>query len=228
VENGVVRIDEMRKAMEATKRSQADIAKIIKTIEEIAFQTNILALNAAVEAARAGEAGGGFAVVADEVRSLAQRSAAAARETEAMIQRAISDGKHGAELTEEVARTLTEIAEETRQVDTLVAEIAAASKEQELGIAEISRAVTQIDQVTQANSKTAEETADLAKLLQEQDAMLLDTVRQIERVFTGYEERTVRGIANPAGVRMPAPVAQGERSHRARDREPSLEPAEIS
>ena len=184
-ERGVAHMGDMRDAMGAMKRSSADIAKIIKAIDEIAFQTNILALNAAVEAARAGEAGAGFAVVADEVRNLAHRSAAAAKETEALIDTAIGNGNRGAGLTEEVAQFLGEIAEQTRQVDALIADIATASREQDLGISEISKAMAQIDQVTQSTTKTADETAALAESLHRQDQVLLKTVQQIEKLITG-------------------------------------------
>src|SRR5258708_3590799 len=112
---GASHMDEMRHAMDAIKASSDEIAKIIKTIDEIAFQTNILALNAAVEAARAGEAGAGFAVVAEEVRNLAQRSATSARETAAKIEDAIQRSKHGAQISDHVARSLGEIVEKARK-----------------------------------------------------------------------------------------------------------------
>ena len=124
----------MTTAMEAIKVSSDDIAKIIKTIDEIAFQTNILALNAAVEAARAGEAGMGFAVVADEVRNLAQRSAQAAKETAAKIEGAIGKTAQGVEISAKVAQALNDIVAKVRQVDELVAEVASASREQTQGI----------------------------------------------------------------------------------------------
>src|SRR6185436_17915358 len=124
----------MREAMDAIKTSSRDIAKIIKTIDEIAFQTNLLALNAAVEAARAGESGAGFAVVAEEVRNLAQRSAQAARETTAKIEDSIKKSERGVVLNGKVASGLREIATKARQVDDLVAEIATASTEQNQGI----------------------------------------------------------------------------------------------
>jgi methyl-accepting chemotaxis protein len=133
-DSGSSDIREMAVAMEAIKTSNANIGKIIRTIDEIAFQTNILALNAAVEAARAGEAGLGFAVVADEVRSLAQRSATAARETAAKIEDAIEKGARGAVISAKVATGLNEIVVKAREVDELVADIAGASREQCQGL----------------------------------------------------------------------------------------------
>ena len=132
-DKGVADMQEMNIAMPAIKASSDDIAKIIKTIDEIAFQTNILALNAAVEAARAGEAGMGFAVVAEEVRNLAQRSAQAAKETAAKIEGAISKTGQGVALSGKVAEALNDIVTKARQVDELAAEVAAhrANKQKE-------------------------------------------------------------------------------------------------
>ena len=139
---------QMKEAMAAIKTSSDGISKIIKTIDEIAFQTNILALNAAVEAARAGEAGLGFAVVADEVRGLAQRSAAAARETADKIEDSIEKSRRGAELSGQVEISLREILEHTRKVDALVGEISLSAAEQSKGVAQVNGAVTQLDKMT--------------------------------------------------------------------------------
>jgi methyl-accepting chemotaxis protein len=158
----------MNNAMAAIKASSNDISKIIQTIDEIAFQTNILALNAAVEAARAGEAGMGFAVVADEVRNLAQRSAQAAKETAAKIETAISSTEQGVRASTAVAEILQEIVGKVRQVDELIAEVAVASKEQSTGIDQVSTAVSQVDKVTQSNAAHAEESASAAEELRAQ------------------------------------------------------------
>lgn len=158
----------MSRAMDALKTSSSDIAKIIHTIDEIAFQTNILALNAAVEAARAGEAGMGFAVVADEVRNLAQRSAQAAKETAAKIEAAITGTNQGVAISGTVAQALTEILAKARRMDELAGEIATASNEQAGGITQINQAVAQVDKVTQANAASAEETAASAEELNAQ------------------------------------------------------------
>lgn len=184
-EAGDSAMTEMRQAMEAIKTSSNDIAKIIKSIDEIAFQTNILALNAAVEAARAGEAGAGFAVVAEEVRALAQRSANSAKETAEKIDVAIRNGDHGVAISEKVASSLGVIVSKARQVDQLVAEIATASDEQNQGILQINGAVSQMDKVTQANASNAEETAAAAEELNSQAAMMRDSVLALRRLVDG-------------------------------------------
>jgi methyl-accepting chemotaxis protein len=158
-DKGVGDMQEMAAAMNAIKVSSDDVAKIIKTIDEIAFQTNILALNAAVEAARAGEAGMGFAVVADEVRNLAQRSAQAARETTIKIQGAIANTTQGVNLSQKVGETLNVIVTKARQVDELATEVASASREQTQGFTQVNSAVSQMDKITQSNAASAEKSA---------------------------------------------------------------------
>jgi methyl-accepting chemotaxis protein len=177
----------MNQAMESLKNSSADIAKIIKTIDEIAFQTNILALNAAVEAARAGESGMGFAVVAGEVRNLAQRSAQAAKETAAKIENATSKTAEGVQITGQVSKTLNEIVSKTREVDELAAEVATASREQTDGISQINSAVGQMDQVTQSIAATAEESAAAAQELNAQADMMRVSVNQLLRLVDGNQ-----------------------------------------
>jgi len=169
----------MNQAMAAIKISSDDIAKIIKTIDEIAFQTNILALNAAVEAARAGEAGMGFAVVADEVRNLAQRSAQAARETTAKIEGAIHKTAQGVALSQKVAAALNNIVIKARQVDELASEVAGASREQTQGITQINSAVGQMDKVTQSNAASAEESAAAAQELNSQAVVMKQAVGEL-------------------------------------------------
>lgn len=149
----------MLKSMEDLKRSSTEIAKIIKVIDEIAFQTNILSLNAAVEAARAGDAGKGFAVVAEEVRNLAQRSAQAAKDTTVIIESNIELSEKCLIVTEQVSKSLVEITDETHKVSRLLEEISTASQEQEIGIGQINQAISQMEHVLHANARTAQESA---------------------------------------------------------------------
>jgi methyl-accepting chemotaxis protein len=154
---------EMERAMQGIRDSSIEVAKIIKTIDEIAFQTNILALNAAVEAARAGEAGLGFAVVADEVRNLAQRSAVAARETARQIADASQRSTEGHRISTKVSASLGGMATLTQELDTLIGEIATASQEQSEGITQVTSAVSSIDQVTQTNAAHASDSPENAQ-----------------------------------------------------------------
>lgn len=162
---GSDRMKSMQVAMDAIAQASHDITKILKTIDEIAFQTNILALNAAVEAARAGEAGAGFAVVADEVRALAQRSAAAAKETAEKIEGSTSRSQEGARLSADVAKDFQQIQQRVRDLEHLITEIANASHEQSEGITQVNLAMAEMDKVTQANAATAEEGAASAEEL---------------------------------------------------------------
>jgi myosin heavy subunit len=191
----------MNQAMEAIKVSSDDIAKIIKTIDEIAFQTNILALNAAVEAARAGEAGMGFAVVADEVRNLAQRSAQAAKETANKIEGAIGKTALGVDISSKVAQALNEIVAKARQVDELASEVASASRQQTQGITQINTAVGQMDKVTQSNAASAEESAAAAEELNSQAIMMKDAVSELTRLV-GDTNRSADSMASPKSVRQ--------------------------
>lgn len=160
---GLDNINAMSVAMAAIEQSGSQVAKIVKAIDEIAFQTNILALNAAVEAARAGEAGAGFAVVADEVRSLAQRSAAAAHESSEKIETALQNSRQGSQVLLRVKESFSNIDQKVRETDMLVAEIALAAKEQAQGIEHIATALEQLGQVTQNNASNAEVSASAAE-----------------------------------------------------------------
>jgi methyl-accepting chemotaxis protein len=162
--------------MTSINESSKKIVDIISVIDGIAFQTNILALNAAVEAARAGEQGRGFAVVASEVRSLAQRSAAAAREIKDLITDSVDKVGEGTRLVDEAGKTMSEIVASVKRVSDIMAEISAASQEQSSGIDQVSQAVTQMDEATQQNAALVEQAAAAAESLQEQAQQLTHAV----------------------------------------------------
>ena len=177
-------LQQMVVAMAEINSSSDKIAKIIKVIDEIAFQTNILALNAAVEAARAGEAGMGFAVVADEVRNLAQRCAQAAKDTAGLIEESISKSNDGKIKTDLVATEIHSIIEQSAKVKTLVDSVSAGSVEQARGIDQVTRAVGQMGQVTQQTAATAEESAAAAEELSAQSESLQEIVGQLTALVT--------------------------------------------
>jgi len=197
-ETGAEEMARMQSSMNSIQQSSQDISKIIKTIDEIAFQTNILALNAAVEAARAGEVGAGFAVVADEVRNLARRAAAAARETADKIADAAARSKQGVEISNRVSVGFEQILAKVREVDARVAEVANASEEQSTGLGHISKAVSQIDNLTQANTAAARGTADSASQLNEQSHRLLTAAAELAALVGGDMAHTA--VAAPTGV----------------------------
>jgi methyl-accepting chemotaxis protein len=184
-DQGAAEMQQMAGSMQEIKASSDDIAKIIKTIDEIAFQTNILALNAAVEAARAGEAGMGFAVVAEEVRNLAQRSAASAREIAPKIETALIKTAQGVDICGKVERSLKEIVEKVRAVDAIAAEVNQASREQTDGISQINKAVGSMDSVTQSTAASAEESASAAEELSSQAELLKHSVSELLRLVHG-------------------------------------------
>jgi methyl-accepting chemotaxis protein len=170
---GVKSMDQLSQAIERIKSSSDDTAKIVKTIDEIAFQTNLLALNAAVEAARAGDAGKGFAVVAEEVRNLAMRSAEAAKNTAALIEESVRNSEQGVTIQTEVLRNLEAIEQDVDRVTEVVSEIAAASEQQSLGVQQVNQAVEQMNGLTQQNAANSEESASAAQELASQaDGML--------------------------------------------------------
>jgi methyl-accepting chemotaxis protein len=178
-------MSKMSAAILDIEKSAKETAKIIKTIDEIAFQTNLLALNAAVEAARAGEAGKGFAVVAEEVRNLAMRSAQAAKNTSSLIEGSVQNAKRGVEIANEVAKSLTEIIVSSGKVNQLTGEIAAASAEQSQGVAQVNQSIQQMDKVTQSNAAAAEESAASAEELSSHSEQLHAVVRQLQEIVEG-------------------------------------------
>ncbi|MFC1479620.1 methyl-accepting chemotaxis protein [Planctomycetota bacterium] len=170
----------MSKTITEIQTSANDTARIVKTIDEIAFQTNLLALNAAVEAARAGEAGAGFAVVAEEVRNLAQRSAEAARDTANLIEQSQKNAEEGVTASTEVEEILGQIVEKVQKASQLIAEVSAASDEQTRGVEQITEAVTQMNQVTQSNAANAEESSSSSEELSAQAQELFGRYGTVE------------------------------------------------
>ncbi len=188
-------LDQMVVAMGEINTQSGKISKIIKVIDEIAFQTNILALNAAVEAARAGEAGMGFAVVADEVRNLAQRCAQAAKDTATLIEESIAKSNSGQVMVDQVAVAIRVITAESSSVRVLVDEVSLGSDEQTKGIEQIGKAITQMEQVTQKTAASAEESASAAEELNAQSETMREIVERLADLVGG-EGRVAAHVRN--------------------------------
>ena len=203
LDEGTRQMNEMTAAMDEIRGKSQEIGKIIKTIEDIAFQTNILALNAAVEAARAGAAGRGFAVVADEVRNLASKSADASKETSALIEDSVRAVENGSRVAAETAKTIMTVAEESRSIVTTIDEIAQASMQQADAVVQVTQGMDQISSVVQTNSATAEESAAASEELSSQASMLKELVGQFSfseeggNVLTNNQHAVFRGSSFP-------------------------------
>ena len=198
-------LDDMVASMTAIRESSNKVAKIIKAIDEIAFQTNILALNAAVEAARAGEAGMGFAVVAGEVRSLAQRSAQAAKDTAILLEESIARSQEGTGRVEQVAQSISSITENVLRVRGMVEEVRQASSQQSQGIDQVTQALAQMESVTQSTAATAEESAAASEQLNAQAETSMAAVQRLEAIVGSGD---VSGMARMLAQRVaPAPRA---------------------
>ena len=224
-ETGTSTMSEMIGSMDAINKSSKEIGKIIKVIEEIAFQTNLLALNAAVEAARAGEHGKGFAVVAEEVRNLAQRSAAAAKDTGALIEEAVRRASDGNDMARRSGEVLEQIVTGVKKMSDLIGEIAEASNEQAQGVDQVNSAIAQMDKVTQQNAANAEEAAAASEELNAQADKLNDMVVDLTKLIEGASGRDVelRSRAHTApkmltggqrAGKRPAPVARKAAMHK--------------
>jgi len=186
-------LGQMVASMTEINTSSEKVSKIIKVIDEIAFQTNILALNAAVEAARAGEAGMGFAVVADEVRNLAQRCAQAAKDTASLIEESIAKSHDGMGKLDQVAEAIRSITESAAKVKTLVDEVNLGSQEQARGIEQIAKAIVQMEQVTQKNAANAEESASASEELSGQAETMKGVVGELQALADGSGQDASRG-----------------------------------
>ncbi|MBU0740948.1 hypothetical protein KJ554_01200 [bacterium] len=189
----------MQEAISKVQKSSGDTARIIKSIDEIAFQTNLLALNAAVEAARAGEAGKGFAVVAEEVRNLAQRSAEAARDTTALIAESKQDAERGVKVTAEISEAIRSISDSIAQVTELIREVTTASGEQAVGIEELNNAVADMEQVTQSNAANSEQTAASSEELSAQAGEMVYMIEVLQQIAGGRGGTGESGRAGQAG-----------------------------
>jgi methyl-accepting chemotaxis protein len=227
---GALSVDRMSEAMARIKDSATETAKIVKTIDEIAFQTNLLALNAAVEAARAGDAGKGFAVVAEEVRTLAQRSAEAAKNTAELIEESQRNAESGGTVSAEVNGILREIVTSAGAVTSLVSDVASASEQQATGVAQVNTAVSQMDHVTQSNAANAEQSASASEELSAQAVELNQMVEQLVHLVRGQNTGSPGGPvarprkSSPTGPKAPLRPPKAKAARPARPPVPARRP----
>jgi methyl-accepting chemotaxis protein len=196
VEASNVAFETMRSSMNAIRDSGARVAKIIRTIDEVAFQTNILALNASVEAARAGAAGMGFAIVAEEVRNLAQRSADAARNTGALIDESIATTQAGTRNVELVATSVVSITDSVERTKRLIDDVSSATGQQSAGIDHVLRAVAEMEKVAQNTAATAQQNSAAGEELTAHTEQSLETVARIESMIGGLSAK--RALLTPS------------------------------
>jgi methyl-accepting chemotaxis protein len=227
-DKGVESMRRLSAAIDKIKASSDQTAKIVKTIDEIAFQTNLLALNAAVEAARAGDAGKGFAVVAEEVRNLAMRSADAAKNTANLIEESVKNAEGGVEINQEVLTNLEEINHQVKKVSEVMGDIAAASDQQSRGIDQINVAVEQMNQLTQNTAASSEESASASEELSGQAAEMTSILAR----FKLLSQVTIPVPTLPSKTQAPAPIPKRKKSdkilpHKALPERKGLDPAKI-
>lgn len=197
---------ELNQSMKEITKASEETAKIIKTIDEIAFQTNLLALNAAVEAARAGEAGAGFAVVADEVRNLAMRAAEAAKNTATLIEESVKKIKSGSTIVDKTNQAFAQVNTESKKIKQLVAEIAAASQDQAQGIEQINKAISEMDKVVQSNAGSAEESASASEEMYAQSTQMKKFVNDLAMLIEGTGRQANGGVRKEPTVSKAAPL----------------------
>jgi methyl-accepting chemotaxis protein len=211
-------LGEMVASMASIQESSDKVSRIIKTIDEIAFQTNILALNAAVEAARAGEAGMGFAVVADEVRSLAHRSAQAARDTAGLIEESSVRARQGGAKVQEVVHSIATITDGVLKVKALVDEVSVASQQQAMGIGQVTQTLAHMGTVTGATAATAQESAAASQQLSAQAEMTLATVSRLNEMVVGHSVDAA--VQDPGGVALAVTRTLSKTTRRTPDATP--------